>query len=179
LFETGNEPVDQDYLLDKLDDCVGDITKTLEGLENSGFLLMEGNTIKLTTEGKKLSEFIESKHLSLEHFFERLFNKANANEIAHFLEHKFTDEILVRFKNAADNNNGAIPITKYKMRNGVIKHVHVKDFNFFNRVISLGLIPSQHIEIIQDNQVTFLIGVKDTRLAIDRDLACEILVAPY
>lgn len=132
----------------------------------------------LTHDGKALAEFIEKKHLSIENVFGQLFNAAHAHEIAHFLEHEFTDEILLRFQRAQVDSTCAIPISHYKLRTGVIKHVNVKDFYFFNKVISLGLIPGESIEIVQDNQVTFLIRVKDSRLAIDKDLANEILVAP-
>jgi hypothetical protein len=46
-----------------LDARVGNFTKTLSELESSGFIAFDGDSTVLTMVGKKLAEFIGSKHI--------------------------------------------------------------------------------------------------------------------
>ncbi|MHA1716450.1 MAG: FeoA family protein [Promethearchaeota archaeon] len=178
IFKQELDIIQEKKLKEILEIDIALLKKALKVLKNYGFISTSKGSVHLTRGGKKISIFLAERNIPIESFFKQIFNKNDENEIINFMDHQFTDDILMSFKKSSGFKISATPLTHYNLSAGTIVDVKIDDFRFFSRLISMGLFPGQRLEILSKNPTTYLISVKNAKIAIDRDLASAILMTP-
>ncbi|MHA1327683.1 MAG: FeoA family protein [Promethearchaeota archaeon] len=71
-----------------------------------------------------------------------------------------------------------VSMDKFRFPSGMIVDLNLNECSILKKIISMGIFPGQRIQILNKSNTNYLIEVKNTRIAINRELAQRIFLIP-
>lgn len=142
------------------------ITNAIKELEREGLVQSQGDSIVLTKEGVGKAENIVKRHLVLENYFKtkRTRSEREAHKMTDILEHYISKEVIEHIKKLSTFKTEGIPLTKLALnKEGIITDILFPDYGLFERIVSMGIVPSEKIKVmykIPDGMVIYVGGKK-------------------
>ena len=164
-----------------LDICVNSkvLGRIIDLLENDGHIIIQDEKICLTVEGKRNAEILLQKHLAIEKAFQSESDNLSTHKMAHILEHMLSvKEITQLCEYSSSSDMTCYPLDEYPLPEAHVYKLNIKSEQLFYKLLSLGIYPSQRIEIENRNGTNQVIKVKESRFAIDILIAKQIFVVP-
>ena len=142
------------------------ISNAIKELEREGLVQSQGDFIVLTKEGLGKAENIVKRHLVLENYFKnkRTRSEREAHKMTDILEHYISKEVIEHIKKLSTFKTEGIPLTKLALnKEGIITDILFPDYGLFERIVSMGIVPSEKIKVmykIPDGMVIYVGGKK-------------------
>lgn len=142
------------------------ISNAIKELEREGLVQSHGDFIVLTKEGLGKAENIVKRHLVLENYFKikRTRSEREAHKMTDILEHYISKEVIEHIKKLSTFKTEGIPLTKLALnKEGIITDILFHDYGLFERIVSMGIVPSEKIKVmykIPDGMVIYVGGKK-------------------
>ena len=152
-------------------------TDALIDLQENGLVTISKNKISITKDGQIEATIIFSKHKVIEKFFLKDLNISEAHKAADILEHLISTEVIENMNRINSLEENGVGLNKFTSNEGIITKLKIDDTQLFERMISMGICPSQRIKIIAKVASGFIVKLKHTQIAIDNSLLNGILVA--
>lgn len=178
-----------------------DFDQLLGTLKNENLISTEGSAVKLTEDGRIRSRGLIRRHRLAERLFTDVFElkddvvETDACKLEHILSEELTDSVCIFLGHPPTCPHGkAIPkgecCKKYKLEvvpvvtrlsefevgsKGRIVFIIPSEAARLGRLGSIGIAPGSTIKLIQ-KMPSYVIQVDETTIAIDPDIAKEILV---
>lgn len=155
------------------------ISSALKALERENLIKIEGHSINLTKDGQKKSKNILRKHLILESYFQKNLDEGSAHSKAHILEHYVSEEVLKNIKMIDTLKDNCIPSTKFTLhKEGMIADMNINqdDQGLFERLVSMGIIPGERIEILSIIPGIFIVQIENKKFALDEEIMKAIKI---
>jgi DtxR family Mn-dependent transcriptional regulator len=180
-------------LIRTLDISPGTISKALEKLEKLGLIERKDRRIKLTDDGKKIAERLVKSHMLSERLLTDIIgiDWIRAHEIAHKLEHVWTDDILEKLdqilgKPSTCPHGHPIP-GRAKITGKSLNEVEegkdykvlliVKEAEWILRELDkIGIKPQSKIKLVKKDENYVYIETNGKISSISYDLAEQIIV---
>ncbi len=148
-------------------------------LQNDEYLSINNGIIKMTEFGKQEAKKISIKHQTLEYAFETELKTFSPHKIADILEHSLSEqEINNVLRMKQQNKIRSYSLYEFRLPSATVYNLKFNSEKLFYKILSLGIYPSQRIEILQRNGNNLIIRVKGGRFAIDKKIAQCIQVIP-
>jgi len=157
------------------------ITNAIKELEREGLVQSQGDSIVLTKEGVGKAENIVKRHLVLENYFKiktkRTRSEREAHKMTDILEHYISKEVIEHIKKLSTFKTEGIPLTKLALnKEGVITDILFPDYGLFERIVSMGIVPSEKIKVMYKIPDGMVIYVGGKKFALGNDIAKGIEV---
>jgi len=157
------------------------ITNAIKELEREGLVQSQGDSIVLTKEGVGKAENIVKRHLVLENYFKiktkRTRSEREAHKMTDILEHYISKEVIEHIKKLSTFKTEVIPLTKLALnKEGVITDILFPDYGLFERIVSMGIVPSEKIKVMYKIPDGMVIYVGGKKFALGNDIAKGIEV---
>ncbi len=134
--------------------------------------------IQLTNKGKNRAKDIIKKHLVLERYFKKRMSGRKAVKATNILEHYISTEVVDVIKELSTFEKEGVPLTEFNQKEGLITTINF-DSRLFERLISMGIYPGGRIRIINKVPNGVIVGIKNKKFVLDKDIAKEIKVLEY
>lgn len=154
------------------------LSKTIKSLEEENLIQVEKGLIILTKNGKDKSKDIVKKHHALENYFkEKKRSEREAHQAAHIIEHYISEEVLNNVKKILSLNKEGIPLVKFGLKKkGFITDIMFSDYKLFERLVSMGILPGERIEITNKIPNGVIVKTNNIKIVLDKIIAKEIKV---
>ena len=153
------------------------LSKAIESLEEAGLICIEKESIRLTEKGRNEAEDIVQKHLVLEKYFRENRSQRKAHQAAHLLEHYVSREVMNNLKKIFTLKKEGVPLIEFGLKKeGLITDILSSDYKLFERLISMGILPGEAIEVIHKIPNGVIVEIKNKKIVLDRSIAKEIRV---
>lgn len=148
-------------------------------MENQNLIIIDNGWIILLEKGQEIGKGILRKYEAIESAFQTETPSINKHKIAHILEHMISNHDIEKIIFTQKLSNiDSIPLSKFTLPYATIYRISLKNEKMFYKLIALGIYPGQRIEISCRNKYNQVLTIKDSRFAIDRQLAEQIFVIP-
>ena len=151
------------------------ISKEVDWLKGKGLVYSRQGFLGLTEKGAKAAEDVFKKHLIIENYFRGTRNDKEAHNLADFLEHYVSEEVVKNLKLLSMLKGRGVPLAKFELfRKLLIADINIVDNKLFERMVSLGIFPGETIAVTNKifNGVVIKIGNK--KFALGEDIAKKI-----
>ena len=153
------------------------LSKAIGSLEEAGLICIEKESIRLTEKGRNEAEDIVQKHLVLEKYFRENRSQRKAHQAAHLLEHYVSREVMNNLKKIFTLKKEGVPLIEFGLKKeGLITDILSSDYKLFERMISMGILPGEAIEVIHKIPNGVIVEIKNKKIVLDRSIAKEIRV---
>jgi Mn-dependent DtxR family transcriptional regulator len=157
------------------------ISNAIKELEREGLVQSQGDFIVLTKEGVGKAENIVKRHLVLENYFKikikRTRSEREAHKMTDILEHYISKEVIEHIKKLSTFKTEGIPLTKLELnKEGIITDILFPDYGLFERIVSMGIVPSEKIKVMYKIPDGMVIYVGGKKFALGNDIAKGIEV---
>lgn len=157
------------------------ITNAIKELEREGLVQSQGDFIVLTKEGVGKAENIVKRHLVLENYFKikikRTRSEREAHKMTDILEHYISKEVIEHIKKLSTFKTEGFPLTKLALnKEGIITDILFPDYGLFERIVSMGIVPSEKIKVMYKIPDGMVIYVGGKKFALGNDIAKGIEV---
>ena len=156
----------------------GDLEHIIDDLINKMYITKQNNFLFLSPSGNEIAELISRIHDEIEEFIKNKNLSCNAHQMAHILEHELTEEQVEIMIKATEIENRGVSMPNFKFSSGMIVKVDLENCEIWTKIVSIGIFPGQRIHIINNNYHNYLVEVKNSKFAIDRNLAEAIFLLP-
>jgi Mn-dependent DtxR family transcriptional regulator len=152
------------------------ISNAIKELEREGLVQSQGDFIVLTKEGVGKAENIVKRHLVLENYFKfkikRTRREREVHKMIDILEHYISKEVIENIKKLSTFKTEGIPLTKLELnKEGIITDILFHDYGLFERIVSMGIVPSEKIKVIYKIPDGMVIYVGGKKFALGNDIA--------
>lgn len=156
------------------------VLKAIKSLEEEGLISVEKEFIRLTKNGWDEAEDIAKKHLVLENYFKETRSEREAHRAAHLLEHYVSEEVINNIKKIFTLKKEGVPLTKFGLnKEGLITDIMFSDYKLFERMISMGILPGEAIEVTNKIPSGVIVRINNKKIVLDKTIAKEIKVLEY
>jgi Mn-dependent DtxR family transcriptional regulator/Fe2+ transport system protein FeoA len=155
-----------------------DINQFIRDLIAQNYIIKDENHVLLTPSGEDIAQLIFNIHNEIEEFIKGKNLRCNAHKMAHILEHNLTEEQMQGMIRASEFKDKGISLPIFKLPSGTIVDVMLNNCKVWTKLVSIGLFPGQKIHILNRTGSNYLIEVKNSKFAIDRNLAEGIFLIP-
>ena len=153
------------------------LSKTIKSLEEENLVKVEKGLIRLTKKGREESKVIVNKHQVLENYFKEKRSEREAHRAAHLIEHYISEEVLNNIKKINTLNKEGIPLVKFGLKKeGLITDIMFSDYKLFERLVSMGILPGEKIEITNRIPNGVIVKTNNKKIVLDKIIAKEIKV---
>lgn len=153
------------------------LSKTIKNLEEENLIQVEKGLIRLTKNGREESKVIVKKHQVLENYFKEKRSEREAHQAAHHIEHYISEEVLNNIKKINTLNKEGIPLVKFGLKKeGLITDIMFSDYKLFERLVSMGILPGEKIEITNKIPTGVIVKTNNKKIVLDKIIAKEIKV---
>jgi len=155
------------------------ISNAIKELEREGLVQSQGDFIVLTKEGLGKAENIVKRHLVLENYFKikRTRSEREAHKITDILEHYISKEVIEHIKKLSTFKTEGIPLTKLELnKEGIITDILFPGYGLFERIVSMGIVPSEKIKVVYKIPDGMVIYVGGKKFALGNEIAKGIEV---
>lgn len=153
------------------------VSETINSLKEENLIEVEEEFIRLTKNGQDIAKDIIKKHLVLENYFKETRSEREAHQAAHFLEHYVSEEVVDNIKKLSIFKGEGIPLTKFGLKEeGVITDIMFSDYKLFERMVSMGILLGQKIEITNKIPSGVIVKTNNKKFVLDKNIAKEIKV---
>ena len=157
------------------------ITNAIKELEREGLVQSQGDFIVLTKEGFGKAENIVKRHLVLENYFKfkikRTRSEREAHKMTDILEHYISKEVIEHIKKLSTFKTEGFPLTKLALnKEGIITDILFPDYGLFERIVSMGIVPSEKIKVMYKIPDGMVIYVGGKKFALGNEIAKGIEV---
>ncbi|MCD6455830.1 MAG: FeoA domain-containing protein [Methanophagales archaeon] len=157
------------------------ITNAIKELEREGLVQSQGDSIVLTKEGVGKAENIVKRHLVLENYFKfkikRTRSEREAHKMTDILEHYISKEVIEHIKKLSTFKTEGFPLTKLALnKEGIITDILFPDYGLFERIVSMGIVPSEKIKVMYKIPDGMVIYVGGKKFALGNEIAKGIEV---
>lgn len=157
------------------------ISNAIKELEREGLVQFQGDFIVLTKEGEGKAENIVKRHLVLESYFKfktkRTRSEREAHKMTDILEHYISKEVIEHIKMLSTFKTEGIPLTKLALnKEGIITDILFPDYGLFERIVSMGIVPSEKIKVMYKIPDGMVIYVGGKKFALGNEIAKGIEV---
>ncbi len=157
------------------------ISNAIKELEREGLVQSQGDFIVLTKEGEGKAENIVKRHLVLENYFKfkikRTRSEREAHKMTDILEHYISKEVIEHIKKLSTFKTEGIPLTKLELnKEGIITDILFPDYGLFERIVSMGIVPSEKIKVMYKIPDGMVIYVGGKKFALGNEIAKGIEV---
>jgi Fe2+ transport system protein FeoA len=146
-------------------------------LVDEGYISLNNDEISLTDLGKEKAGHLYENHMIIEDIFKQDYDEETAHVYAHVLEHIISKEVIESMKKIEELRMNDIALIESTFHEGIITQLKITDKQLVERIISMGVCPGQKIEIIARLKAGIVVRLKHTQLAIDNQLAKDIMIA--
>jgi len=154
--------------------------KAIESLEEEGLVFVEEEFIGLTKNGWDEAKDIVKKHLVLENYFKETRSKREAHQAAHLLEHYVSEEVINNIKKIFTLKKEGVSLIKFRSnKEGLITDIPSSDYKLFERMVSMGILPGEVIEVINTIPAGVIIKINNKKFVLDKSIAKKIKVLEY
>ncbi len=156
------------------------LSKTIDILEEENLVEVEKGFIRLTKNGRVEAEDIVKKHLVLENYFKESRSEREAHQTAHLLEHYVSEEVINNIKKLFTLKKDGILLINFGLNNeGLISDIVFSDYKLFERLVSMGILPGEKIEITNKISSGLIVKINNKKFFMDKKIAKEIIVLEY
>lgn len=156
------------------------LSKTIESLEEEKMIQFEKGFISLTKNGRYEAKEIVKRHHVLENYFEETRSEREAHQAAHLLEHYVSEEVIDNIKKLTTLKKEGIPLIKFGLnKKGLITDIIFFDYRLFERIVSMGILPGERIEIANKIPNGVIVRINKKNIVLDKNIAREIKVLEY
>lgn len=156
------------------------ISEAIKNLEEQDLVSIDKGFVSLTKSGLDEADGIVRKHLILEKYFKEGRSKREAHRSAHLLEHYISEEVLNNIKKILTLKKEGIFLTKFGLnKEGFITDIMFSDYKLFERMISMGILPGEVIEVIHELSSGVVVKINNKKIVLDKAIAKEIKVLEY
>lgn len=153
------------------------LSKAIESLEEAGLISIEKESISLTKKGRKEAEDIIQKHLVLEKYFRENRSQRKAHQAAHLLEHYVSQEVINNLKKIFTWKKEGVTLIEFGLKKeGLITDILSSDYKLFERLISMGIMPGEAIEVTHRIPNGVIVEINNKKIVLDQSIAKEIKV---
>jgi Mn-dependent DtxR family transcriptional regulator len=155
-------------------------SKAIKILEEGGLISIKKGFINLSKNGLDEAKDIVRNHLALEDYFKEMRGERQAHQAAHLLEHYVSEEVINNIKKIITLKKEGVPLTKFGLnKEGLITDIVSSDYKLFERMISIGILPGEVIEVTHKIPSGLIIKIKNKKIVLDKTIAKEIKVLKY
>lgn len=147
-------------------------------LIKNGYIDRKNDSVSLTPRGLKAAKLIFKIHNEIEDYVKMRNPRFNAHRMAHFLEHRLKEGDIDKMIKISDQKDKGVSLPNFKLPAGTIVDVALTKSSIWKKLISVGIFPGQRIHIINRAQNNYLIMIKNSKFAIDKNLAEGIFLIP-
>lgn len=156
------------------------MSEAIKSLEEENLVSFEKGFIELTKNGVDEAKDIVTKHLVLENYFKDGRSKREAHRSAHLLEHYISEKVINNIKKMLTLKKEGIPLTKFGVnKEGLVTDIMSSDYKLFERMISMGILPGEVIEVTHEIPSGVIVKIKNKKIVLDKIIADEIKVVEY
>ena len=156
------------------------MSKAIKSLEEEDLISLEKEFIRLTKNGQDEAKDIIKKHLVLEKYFKETRSERKAHRAAHLLEHYVSEEVIDNIKRILTLKKEGIPLIKFGLnKEGLITDITSSDYKLFERMISMGILPGEVIEVTYKIPSGVIVRINNKKIVLDKSIAKEIKVLEY
>ncbi|MGV9200055.1 MAG: FeoA domain-containing protein [Promethearchaeia archaeon] len=155
---------------------ITDIESIIANLLQKNLILRENHSLILTDKGEETAKLILKIHNEIEDYIKDKNINCNAHQMAHILEHKLTEKEIEKMIKASEYTDEGIPMPGFNLPMGTIVDVNLNDTKIWTKLVSIGIFPGQKIHILSRTGHNFVIEIKNSKFAIDLNLAKAILL---
>lgn len=178
IYEHDDKKVEDEKLKKTFQNINGDIDQIVNKLISEEFIIKNDNYYSLTRAGEEIAELIFRIHNEIEEYIKGKALSWNAHQMAHILEHKLTEEQIEKMIKISKFKERGVSLTDFKLLSGTIVDVTLNNCSIWTKLVSVGIFPGQKIYILNRTTSNYLIEVKNSKFAIDRNLADGIFLIP-
>lgn len=172
-----NKKVSLRYIRTKIKVSHPFLSKAIESLEEAGLISVEKESIRLTKKGRDEAEDIIQKHLVLENYFRETRSERKAHQAAHLLEHYVSEEVINNIKRIFTLKKEGVSLIDFELKKeGLITNILSSDYKLFERMISMGILPGEVIEMVHKIPNGVIVKIKNKKIVLDASIAKEIRV---
>ena len=154
--------------------------KAIKSLEEEDLIFVEKEFIGLTKKGQDKAKDIVKKHLVLENYFKETRSKREAHQAAHLLEHYVSEEVINNIKKIFTLKKEGVSLIKFRSnKEGLITDIPSSDYKLFERMVSMGILPGEVIEVINTIPAGVIIKINNKKFVLDKSIAKKIKVLEY
>ncbi|MBN1298568.1 MAG: FeoA domain-containing protein [Actinobacteria bacterium] len=147
-------------------------------LQQDKLLRRDGNNFELTAEGAVKSKFILDKHLFLKNYFKELKNKNEIDKVSHIIEHHISEQVIKNLKKLSTFKKEGSALTDFMDDKCFITDISFNDA-FFERLVSMGILPGEKITVINNLPNGLVFKVKNKKIFLAKEIANNIKVISY
>jgi DtxR family Mn-dependent transcriptional regulator len=153
------------------------ISKSLTTLEKGDLIKIREGHIELTKRGRVKAKEIVKRHRILEDYLEKTESERGAHETADILEHYISKEVIEHIKKLSTLKTEGFPLTKLALnKEGIITDILFPDYELFERIVSMGIVPSEKIKVMYKIPGGMVIYVGGKKFALGNEIAKRIKV---
>jgi Mn-dependent DtxR family transcriptional regulator/Fe2+ transport system protein FeoA len=178
IFEADKQSVEISKLKKVFKYINGDIDQIIQNLINAKYIILNENSLTLTLEGEEIAGLIFRIHNEIEDYIKGRDFSCNAHQMAHILEHKLTEEEIDKMIKASELKEKGIPLSNFSLPSGTIVEVALRNCAIWTKLVSIGVFPGQKIHILSRTSSNYLIEIKNSKFALDSQLANGIFLIP-
>ena len=156
------------------------ISEAVESLRENDLISVDKGSVGLTKKGLDEAKDIVKKHLVIENYFKRGRSKREAHRSAHLLEHYISEGVIKNLKKMLTLKKEGITLTKFGFnKEGLITDIIFSDYKLFERIISMGILPGEVIEVTHKIPSGVVVKINNKKIVLDKTIAKEIKVLEY
>ena len=178
IYEHNDKNVEEEKLKKIFQGINSDIDQIVNKLISEEFIIKNDNYYSLTRAGEEIAELIFRIHNEIEEYIKEKALSCNAHQMAHILEHKLTEEQIEKMIKISKFQERGVSLTDFTLPSGTIVDVALNNCSIWTKLVSVGIFPGQKICILNRTTSNYLIEVKKSKFAIDRNLADGIFLIP-
>ena len=152
--------------------------KAFNELKKDGLITQSGQFFELTGDGIIKSRYFLEKHIFLEKYFKDLKDKKEVDRISHIIEHHISEEVIENIKKLSTFKKEGLPLTKFNKEECFITDINSDD-KFFERLVSMGILPGEKIKIINVLPNGLIFKIKNKKIFLAREIANKVRVIAY
>jgi Mn-dependent DtxR family transcriptional regulator/Fe2+ transport system protein FeoA len=168
-----------DYLKAEMGPSCASLSEAVAELEQGGLIRVVEDAVSLMPAGEHVAGDILQNHVTLEQYLRRGRDDTEAHEAAHVLEHYVSRQVVRNLGQLEALKDKGVPLTEFGFhREGMVSDISFPALSLFERVVSMGIVPGQRIEVVNRTGGTFIVNAGG-KFAIDQDIARGIEVVAH
>jgi len=153
------------------------LSKAIKSLEEKNMIQVENGVIRTTKKGQEESKSLLKKHRYLENYFKEKRSEQEAYQVANIIEHYISKEALNKIKKFFPINKEGISLLKFGLkREGLITDIEGSDYKLFERLVSMGILPGEIIEIRHKIPTGIIVKTNNKIIFLAKTIAKKIKV---
>jgi len=153
------------------------LSKAIKSLEEENMIQVENGVIRTTKKGQEESKSLLKKHRDLENYFKEKRSEQEAYQVANIIEHYISKEALNKIKKFFPINKEGISLLKFGLkREGLITDIEGSDYKLFERLVSMGILPGEIIEIRHKIPTGIIVKTNNKIIFLAKTIAKKIKV---